>query len=84
MEYPANSSWLWSYGTWVNGGAWATAEARMMLAYMSTGRQAYALDSFRTLMGFASLFRMDSPLVNFGSEPYQPTEPINTGTVRWT
>ena len=54
MEYPASSSWLWQYGTWVNGGEWATCEGRMMLAYAATNRSAYALDSFRALMGFAS------------------------------
>jgi hypothetical protein len=43
MEEP-DSSWLWSFGTWVNGGGWATCEARMMLAYMATGRPSYALD----------------------------------------
>lgn len=34
---------------------------------MSTGREGYALDSWRALMGFASIFRMDSPLVDFGA-----------------
>jgi hypothetical protein len=76
MEYD-DSSWLWSYGTWVNGGEWATCEARMMLAYSKTGRTDFALDSMRALMGFASIFRMDSPLVEWGSAVYQPDDPIN-------
>jgi hypothetical protein len=76
MEYD-NSSYLWSFGTWVNGGEWATCEARMMLAYFRTGRLDFALDSWRALMGFASIYRMDSPLVDFGSAVYQPDDPIN-------
>lgn len=77
MEYAAESSWLWNYGTWVNGGEWATCEARMILAYFTTGRLDFALDSWRALMGFASIFRMDSPLVAWGSAVYQPSDPIN-------
>ena len=76
MEYD-DSSWLWQFGTWVNGGEWATCEARMMLAYFNTGRLDFALDSWRALMGFASIFRMDSPLVEWGSAVYQPSDPIN-------
>lgn len=76
MEYPP-TSWLWQYGTWVNGGEWATCESRMMMAYYRTNRAYFALDSMRALLGFANIFRMDSPLVNWGSEVYQPDEPIN-------
>ena len=82
MEYP-DTSWLWQFGTWVNGGGWATCEARMMLAYAITGRLDFALDSYRVLLGFATLFRMDSPLVDFGSVPYQPKEPTNTVYDMW-
>ena len=64
----SDADWLWSFGTWVNGGEWATCEARMMLAYAATGRSAFSLDSMRALMGFANIFRMDSPLVKWGSE----------------
>jgi len=77
MEAPPNT-WLWQFGTWVNGGAWATCEARMLLAYARTGRLPLALASWRALAGFASVFRMDSPLVAWGAEVYQPGEPINT------
>jgi hypothetical protein len=76
MEYD-DSSWLWSFGTWVNGGEWATCEGRMMLAYFKTGRLDFALDSWRALMGYANIFRMDSPLVEWGSAVYQPSDPIN-------
>ena len=50
----------------------------MMLAYAKTGRLELALDSMRALMGFASIWRMDSPLVSWGSAVYQPGDPINT------
>ena len=76
MEAP-DTSWIWQYGTWVNGGEWATCEARMMLAYAKTGRLDFSLDSWRALEGFASIFRMDSPLVAWGSAVYQPGDPIN-------
>jgi hypothetical protein len=78
-----DADWLWSFGTWVNGGEWATCEARMMLAYAATGRSRFSLDSMRALMGFANIFRMDSPLVKWGSEVYQPNEPINTVFDMW-
>jgi hypothetical protein len=68
---------LWAYGTWVNGGHWSTCEARMMLAYYRLGKFADAERSMRRLMTFAEKFRMDNPLVKFGSDVYQPNEPIN-------
>ena len=74
----SDASWLWSFGTWVNGGAWQTCEARMMLAYWRTGRSSFALESMRAQLAFSYAFRQDSPLVNFGASVYQPDEPINT------
>jgi hypothetical protein len=50
----------------------------MMLAYFRTGRQSMALASMEAQMGFADIFRQDSPLVDFGSSVYQPSDPINT------
>ena len=45
---------------------------------LGTGRRLdLALASWRALMGFATIFRMDSPLVAWGSAVYQPGEPIN-------
>lgn len=82
METPP-TSWLWEYGTWVNGGGWATCEARMMLAYFRTGRAHFALESWRAMAGFAAIFRMDSPLVAWGSVPYQPEEPVNLVYDMW-
>jgi hypothetical protein len=82
MELP-DTSWLWQYGTWVNGGEWATCEARMMLAYARTGRAGDGYASYAAMAGFARIFRMDSPLVAWGSAVYQPSEPINTVLDMW-
>ncbi len=68
---------LWAYGTWVNGGHWSTCEARMVMAYYRLGKFDDARKSMRRLIGFAEKFRMDNPLVKFGSDVYQPKEPIN-------
>lgn len=76
MYQPA-TSWLWSFGTWVNGGHWTTCEARMVLAYCRLGRFDDARRSMRQLQKFARQFRMDNPLVQFGGAVYQPRQPIN-------
>lgn len=68
---------LWAYGTWVNGGHWSTCEARMMLGYYRLGQFDDARRSMLALLTFAERFRMDNPLVKFGSEVYQPAQPIN-------
>ncbi len=68
---------LWAFGTWVNGGHWSTCEARMILAYYRLGKYEDARASMKQLLSFAERFRMDSPLVKFGSDVYQPNQPIN-------
>jgi hypothetical protein len=68
---------LWTFGEWVNGGAWSTCEARMMLAYYRLGEFEDARKSMNRLMDFAHKFRMDNPLTKFGSDVYQPGEAIN-------
>ncbi len=68
---------LWAFGTWVNGGHWSTCEARMMLAYYRLGKYEDARASMKQLLGFAERFRMDNPLVKFGSDVYQPNQPVN-------
>jgi hypothetical protein len=68
---------LWGFGTWVNGGHWSTCEARMILAYYRVGAFEDARLSMKELLKFARSFRMDNPLVAFGSAVYQPHEPIN-------
>ncbi|HEY5911520.1 MAG TPA: hypothetical protein VJA21_13050 [Verrucomicrobiae bacterium] len=68
---------LWAFGTWVNGGHWSTCEARMILAYYRLGKFEDARASMNQLLSFAERFRMDNPLVKFGSDVYQPNQPIN-------
>lgn len=68
---------LWAFGTWVNGGHWSTCEARMVMAYYRLGKYEDARKSMKRLLDFARRFRMDNPLVKFGSDVYQPGEPIN-------
>ncbi|MGI8906005.1 MAG: hypothetical protein ACR2IE_05885 [Candidatus Sumerlaeaceae bacterium] len=82
-NYPAyddmytTSENIWTFGTWVNGGHWSTCEARMVLAYYRTGRFADARKSMEHILGFARRFRLDNPLTKFGSDLYQPQQPIN-------
>ncbi|OGD18644.1 MAG: hypothetical protein A2W03_08605 [Candidatus Aminicenantes bacterium RBG_16_63_16] len=68
---------LWKFGHWVNGGHWSTCEARMILAYCRLGKFDDARKSILRMMDYARRFRMDNPLTNFGSEVYQPKEPVN-------
>ena len=68
---------LWAFGTWVNGGHWSTCEARMILAYYRLSKFEDARRSMEQLLTFARRFRMDNPLVKFGSDVYQPNQPIN-------
>ncbi len=75
--YEEPTSWLWQFGTWVNGGHWSTCEARMVLAYCRLGHFEDARKSIRQMLTFARRFRMDNPLVDFGNAVYQPKEPVN-------
>lgn len=74
---------LWEFGRWVNGGHWSTCETRMLLAYYRLGHTEDARRSMKRIIGFAERFRMDNNLTNFGSEVYQPKEPINTVYDAW-
>lgn len=75
--YVPGDDWLWQHGTWVNGGHWSTCEARMVMAYYRLGKYEHARKSMEHMLGFARQFRMDNPLVEFGSKVYQPNEAIN-------
>lgn len=75
--YTSPSSWLWQFGTWVNGGHWSTCEARMIMGYYRLGKYEDARRSLQQLLTFARQFRMDNPLVDFGARVYQPNQPIN-------
>jgi hypothetical protein len=74
---------LWEFGRWVNGGHWSTAEARMIMAYYRLNRTEDARRSMERILGFARRFRMDNNLTHFGSEVYQPKEPINCVYDAW-
>lgn len=75
--YEPPTTWLWQYGTWVNGGHWSTCEARMVMGYYRLGHYEDARQSMQELMKFARTFRMDNPLVDFGANVYQPKQPTN-------
>jgi len=75
--YEEPTSWLWSFGTWVNGGHWTTCEGRMLLGYSRVGAYDDIRAAMNQMMKFARAFRMDNPLVEFGNAVYQPKEPIN-------
>ena len=75
--YQEPDDWLWKFGTWVNGGHWSTCEGRMVMGYYRLGKYEDARRSMKQLLKFAHEFRMDNPLVEFGSKVYQPKQPIN-------
>ena len=75
--YRDDKDWLWSFGTWVNGGHWSTCEARMVLGYSRLGKYEDIRKSMKQLLTFARQFRMDNPLVDFGNQVYQPKQPVN-------
>lgn len=79
-EAPAG---LWAFGHWVNGGHWSTCEARMMMGYYRLGKYDDARRSMQRILDFARRFRMDNNLTNFGSQVYQPNEPINCVYDTW-
>jgi len=68
---------LWRFGNWVNGGHWSTCEGRLMIGYYRLSKYEDARKSMKQILTFAKRFRMDNNLTNFGSEVYQPKEPIN-------
>jgi hypothetical protein len=49
----------------------------MIMAYYSLGKYEDARRSMKRLLTFARRFRMDNPFTKFGSDVYQPNEPIN-------
>lgn len=74
--YQYNS--LFEYGTWVNGGGWATLEARAQMSYYRAGAYHDASASFKQMLKRSVDFRMDNPLAHFGSKTFQGNEPINS------
>ncbi len=81
--YTEPKDWLWSFGTWVNGGHWTTAEARMILGYYRVGAFDDARRAMKRMLRYAGEWRMDNPLVDFGNQVYQPKQPINCVYDNW-
>jgi len=71
------SSGIFGFGTWVNGGHWSTCEARMIMGYYRLGAYEDARRSMKKLLIFARRFQMDNPLKDFGNTPWFDTAPIN-------
>lgn len=68
---------LWEYGRWLNGGVWATVEARAILAYYRLGKFEDVRKSALRSMKFADDFRMDAPLTEFGDQVWFTDKPTN-------
>ncbi len=59
---------LFEYGRWVNGGFWATMEARAIMGYYRLGRYDDIRKSNRQLAKFTADYQMDAPLTDFGND----------------
>jgi hypothetical protein len=68
---------LFTYGRWVNGGEWATCEARMQMGYYRVGAYADAAAGFTRFLRLAGEFKMDNNLTDFGKSLYQPHLSVN-------
>ena len=68
---------IWEFGTWVNGGVWATVEARAITAYYRLGKYEDVRRSARLSMKLAEEFQMDAPLKDFGKTPWFDTNLTN-------
>lgn len=77
------STSIWKFGHWVNGGHWSTCEARMIMAYYRLGKYEDARRSMKKMLDYARRFRMDNPLIDFGNDVYQPNVPINCVYDNW-
>jgi hypothetical protein len=58
---------LWEFGRWVNGGFWATMEARAIMAYYRLGRYDDIRRSNAQAAKFVPNYQMDAPLTDFGN-----------------
>ncbi|HUQ64767.1 MAG TPA: hypothetical protein VM101_01330 [Flavitalea sp.] len=68
---------LFSFGTWVNGGHWTTCEARMQIGYYRVNAFDDAKEAFEVILNRAYRFRLDNSLTDFGAKEYQPHLPVN-------
>ena len=74
---------LFTFGTWVNGGHWTTCEARMQIGYYRVNAFKDAKEAFEVILDRAYRFRLDNSLTDFGSREYQPNLPINCVYDSW-
>ena len=58
---------LWEFGRWVNGGFWATMEARAIMAYYRLGKYDDVRRSNAQAAKFVPNYQMDAPLTDFGN-----------------
>ena len=59
---------LFEFGRWVNGGFWATMEARAIMGYYRLGKYDDIRRSNRQLAKFTRDYQMDAPLTDFGND----------------
>jgi len=67
-DYPTGG--LMTYGTWVHGGHWSTAQGRMNVACMRVGEFDHPFASWRRMGDLMRNFRADAPMGNFGESPW--------------
>ncbi len=68
---------IYTFGQWVNGGAWNTVEARAILAYYRLGKHEDVCNSMKQLLKFADDFQLDAPFTNFGSDIWFKDKLVN-------
>jgi hypothetical protein len=67
---------IFEFGWWVNGGAWPTCEARMMIGYYRVGAYEDARQSMKHLLSFAREFKLDDHYSNSGKTVSWYVRPI--------
>ena len=75
---------IWTFGQWVNGGAWGTVEGRAILMYYRLGKFEDIRRSANRAMKWAKDFRMDAPWSQLGentSNPWSDTGKFRVGGV---
>lgn len=72
-----NVGGIMQYGTWVNGGAWSTLEARTIMAYYRLGKYEDVRQSALKSREFAEDYQLDAPLKEFGKTPWFDDKPTN-------
>ncbi|MDP2334902.1 MAG: hypothetical protein Q8N05_00330 [Bacteroidota bacterium] len=63
---------FWTFGDWVNGGAWGTVEGRAILMYYRLGKFEDIRRSAIRAMKWAKDFRMDAPWSQQGENTHNP------------